>query len=103
MNLRGVTDTHVDSGVDAGRQIIEFTDALVAGDPMVIAAKRNALVAEVGDVTTAAAGAVVANFQMMNRILDAVGVPTPSARLEMAAELGVDPHTFGGAHDAFDV
>lgn len=97
-----MTDTSVDTEVAAGGQIIELTDALLSADPVVIAAKRKAMVAQVGHAATAATAAVVANFQMMNRILDAVGVPTPSARLELADELGVNPRAFGGAHDAFD-
>ena len=42
---------------------------------------------------------VVANFQMMNRALDAVGIPQ-SLDPTLARDLGVDPETFGGVHGA---
>ena len=44
-----------------------------------------------------AAVGVVANFQMMNRALDAVGIPARADPV-VAAELRVDPTTFGGSH-----
>ena len=40
---------------------------------------------------------VVANFQMMNRALDAVGIPS-GVDLTLAEQLGIDPVAFGGAH-----
>lgn len=77
-----------------------MVDALLTGDPGVIGAARTKLVDALGSVTAAAAIGVIANFQMMNRILDATGVPTPPDRVGLAQAIGVDPDRFGGAHGA---
>lgn len=78
--------------------MLAFADALVARDPVAVEKTRAALADEVGDATAARAAAVCGNFQMMNRILDATGVPVPPGRSGLAEDLGIDPATFGGAH-----
>ncbi len=77
-----------------------MADALASGERDVIGVARQELVATVGPITAGAAIGVIANFQMMNRILDATGVPTPPDRVGLADAIGVDPHRFGGAHGA---
>ncbi len=97
-HLRAITDDSVTSGIRGGRQLLAFADALVARDPAAVTTTGAALAGEVGDATAARAAAVCGNFQMMNRILDATGVPVPPGRRDLVAEIGIDPDTFGGAH-----
>ena len=68
------------SGVDddpvtpAGREIIELTDAVVAADATAVAEAGDRLSEVVGSPGAVRVVAVAANFQMMNRMLDAIGV-----------------------------
>ena len=100
LTLAGVTDRSVDTQISAGTELVAYASALVRRDPVDIAEARDRLTARVGASAAARSAAVVGAFQMMNRILDATGVPTPRSRLDAAAELGIDPDAFGGAHGA---
>lgn len=97
--LRGLVDTAVDIGVKGCGPLCRLATALIERDDDGLASARSEVVAELGDAATVTAIGVVANFQMMNRALDAAGVPArPDPSLSEA--LGLDPDEFGGAHGA---
>ena len=95
LDLRGVVDPDVDPLVPNGRALVRFATALVAGDDSDLAEVRGALAAEVGAAGAARAAAVAGNFQMMNRLVDASGVPIGRGVEEIAAALGVTWHHAG--------
>ncbi|NNC75004.1 MAG: hypothetical protein HKN93_05775 [Acidimicrobiia bacterium] len=94
VDLRGAAHLSIDPLLDGGREIVDFTTALVGRAD--VAASREAAVGAIGAEATARVAAVAGNFEMMNRILDAVGVPVPRSRAEsIAGELGIDVDHFG--------
>ncbi|MEX2424620.1 MAG: hypothetical protein WD990_11640 [Acidimicrobiia bacterium] len=72
VDLRGVVDPTVDPLVAAGRALVSFVDSMLT-DP--VDSVRTDLEAEVGRRGLATAAAVLGNFQMMNRVADATGMP----------------------------
>ncbi len=59
--------------------------------------ERNALVGALGAIAAERAAGVAATFQMMNRLLDAVGAPVSNKRhfAPIAAALGFELATIG--------
>ncbi len=72
VDLRGVVDPTIDPLVPAGRALVSFVDAMLTRPD---ASVRADLEAEVGWGGLAAAAGVLGNFQMMNRVADATGIP----------------------------
>ena len=92
LNLKAVGNTDQDPELPAGRQLLDFTNALI-GDPASIDASRRSLLDVAGPDGTARAALVAGNFEMMNRILDATGVPVPIRMGDITTELGLPPFT----------
>ena len=91
LDLRGVVDDAVDPRVPGGIALRRFADVVVDGDADARDDARRAVDAAVGDGAADVAAGVAANFQMMNRLLDATGVPVPPARADLGRVLGVGP------------
>ena len=91
MDLRGVVDPTVDPLVPAGRALVSFVDAMITRPDESV---RTDLEAEVGWLGVAAAAGVLGNFQMMNRVADATGMPVSTGtrrRLgSLIDDLGLD-------------
>ena len=66
-----------------------FTDAVVLGDLDEYPDARAELEREIGSEATDRAALVAGNFSMMNRALDAIGVPVDAGQAGLAAEMGV--------------
>ena len=77
VDARGVIDTAVTTSIPAERELVGLVDALVAREGL--AEARESLAEQVGPLATARAVGVIANFETMNRILDA-GAVQVSAR-----------------------
>ena len=60
------------------------------GDDLELPTARSELREASGPGFVLGAAAVAANFQMMNRLLDAIGGPVDPKLFELAAELGVE-------------
>jgi hypothetical protein len=88
LDLRGLVNDDVDPLLPGGRQLRAFADAITRRDTAELGAARGRLIAALGDQGTATAAGIVANFEMMNRILDATGVPVPRQRSAILDELG---------------
>lgn len=69
---RAVTDTSIDSLLPGGRLLLAFVDAALARSPEEVAGE---LEARLGSRAVVAAATVIGNFQMMNRVADATGMP----------------------------
>jgi hypothetical protein len=83
INLLGVGRPHVDVGLPGGRVL----SALVEADEMERA--RTQAIEVLGSGATARAVQVTGNFEMMNRLLDAVGVGPPDGMLAIGDAIGV--------------
>ncbi len=86
VDLTAIAHPDRDSLLPAGRELLDFVAALIAGtgDPSV-AREQLADAADVTGVVRAAA--VAGNFQMMNRLVDATGVPVGASLRAIAGEL----------------
>lgn len=94
VNLRPIATGTGETGVANGRELIEFTDAVVLHDPDEFPHARSALESATSREVADRAALVAGNFSMMNRSLDAIGAPIGSSGSATAAELGVEipPH-----------
>ena len=90
LNLRAIgrepEETSADMGAD---MLIAFTDALVARSDD-LDEMRHELAAVLGPEAVAPAAAAAGNFQMMNRLVDGVGVAIPARLTEIADAIGVE-------------
>ncbi len=81
LDLRAVGNSTIDSGLPGGAELSALTDAAVLRDPDEMPIARAAAVEALGAAATMRALAVAGNFEMMNRLLDAIGVgPTEQMR-----------------------
>jgi DNA-binding phage protein len=80
--------------VEGSEELLAFADAVVGGEPDEITSARAALLDRLGAEHVVEAAAVVANFQRMNRIADATGIPLDGVVMAMTGdfrgELGID-------------
>jgi hypothetical protein len=90
VDLRAVVDPTVDPLIPAGRELLSFVDATLTSPRT---DKARSLRSAVGERALIMAAAVIGNFQMMNRVADATGMPvgTGSRRKNAALieELGL--------------
>lgn len=90
VELRAVTDRAPDPLLPSGLELLEFSTALLGDDILRLANARHALRLTAGDDGVVRAAAVAGNFEMMNRLVDATGVPIGASMLDIAADLGMD-------------
>jgi hypothetical protein len=88
IDYRGIVDESVDPRLPWGVELRDVATALTHGKDL--AEARAALVDAAGAGPAAAAVGVCANFQMMNRVLDATGCPVPAHARSVAKLVGVD-------------
>lgn len=81
---RAVTDTSIDPLLPGGRLLLAFVDAALARSPEEVAGELAARLGSRAVVTTAT---VIGNFQMMNRVADATGMPVSKDARQRNAEL----------------
>ncbi len=89
LDLAGVADPMVDPLVPAGRELLALADAVVLRDEQERDAALEALVPLVDNAGAVRAAAVIANFEMMNRNLDAMGIGPTDAMAEIASDLRI--------------
>lgn len=89
-----ITDRSIDPLLPAGRALLDFVDAVLTGTAEKQAAARTAVLDGVGPTGLVDAAGVIANFEMMNRIADATGMPVGKGTLKRTAEwrelVGID-------------
>ncbi len=91
MDISAVVNSALDSGVPLGREILAYVDAAVLADRQELPPARAELFEKAGAAVVTAVASVSANFEMMNRILDAVGVPIGGEiALEISSELDLE-------------
>ena len=84
VNLQGVSDFTIESGVPSGAQLIALTDAVVLRDSDELELARAAAADQLGVASTVRAIAVASNFMMMNIIMDALGTRPPGDPSDVA-------------------
>lgn len=84
IDLRAVTDPSVDPLLPGGGELVAFVDATLASGGSAAARRLNEAL---GRRALIAAAAVVGNFQMMNRVADATGMPVGTGRRRQDADL----------------
>lgn len=89
LDLFGVGNEQVDVGLPGGRVLSALTEAAVLRDSDEMARARAQAIDVLGAGATARAIQVAGNFEMMNRLLDAVGVGPPDGLLAMGDAIGV--------------
>jgi len=89
INLHSINDPSIESGLRGGRELLAFTNALVGRDDAAIVEARGALIGVLGVEAVVAASGAAGNFEMMNRLVDATGVPVSSRMAEIAVDLDV--------------
>jgi hypothetical protein len=79
-----VVDGSTDTGVPHADVLLAFADAVNAGDD--ITARRERVVAQLGEAAMVDAAAVIAGFDGITRIADATGIPLEPAKAEQTAD-----------------
>ena len=87
--MHGVSNVATDSGLPGGAQLSALTDAAVLRDEEEMWTARHAAVEALGAPATMRALAVAGNFEMMNRLLDAIGVGPPAQMAAIGDQIGV--------------
>lgn len=95
VDVLAVQNVEVDSGVEHGKALLGFTDAVMARDADAIVATRDALREKIGDAGVVDSSAIIAAFNIVDRIADATGIPiddnfTRELRYAVGSELGMD-------------
>jgi len=89
-----MTDRSLEPGLVGGAALLDLVDATLGGDPSTAAEARRAIVTDLGEDGLLDAAAVIANFEMMNRVADGTGMPVGKGTLERTkewrSELGID-------------
>jgi hypothetical protein len=98
--LKAVVGTAAgDGGIPQGGLLVAFAEAVLGGDDKHLARVRAKLTTALGTAALVDAAAVVANFNAIDRIADATGIPLDAERVEatadLRAELGIDAFAEG--------
>ncbi len=90
IDLRAITDRAPEALLRDGTELLRFVTALIR-DGANLDNARAELAASRGPSAVVRAAAVAGNFQMMNRLVDATGVPIGASLRAIAVDLGLDP------------
>lgn len=94
LDARAITDRSVDPLLPEGAILLDFVDAVLTGDGLELADARAAVLDALGPTGLVDASGVVGNFEMMNRIADATGMPVGKGTLKRTAgwraHIGID-------------
>lgn len=81
LQLRALRDPSIDIGIPGGKLLLRLVDAvLTRSEPLGVI--QAAIIDELGPESLVDAASVFGNFEMMNRIADATGIPIPAAGIE---------------------
>ena len=89
VNVLAVTQPQLDSGVPHGAELLALVDAIALLDFYELPDARADLIAAAGTGAATRAVAVCANFEGINRVVDAVGVPVNKRFYDIGNDLGV--------------
>ena len=84
-DLRAISKTGFESGVEHGALLIEFANAVMTPGTERLDAARAAVLGALGPKALVECAAVAANFNQMVRIADSTGIPIDAPALGMTA------------------
>ena len=87
MDLRIVTGAADEVGIEHGVLFARFAEAAITGTVTQLAAARAVLFRELGNDAVVDAAGVVALFNAINRVADAIGIQFEESKLERTADL----------------
>ncbi len=94
VDIRAIGDPTVPIGVPGGEALIAFVDAVMGVSGEAPETVRTRIVDELGPASLFDAATVYGNFEMMNRVAEATGIPIPAPAIEREREtveaLGLD-------------
>ena len=96
IDTRAIGDRRRTAGRDDANALLAFTEALI-GRTDDLDSARDSVADVMGSRAVAPAAAAAGNFEMMNRILDATGVPVPASMWELGPYLGLRPDGSAGS------
>lgn len=83
-----------DGGIPHGAPVIEFAEALLAGDPARLERARGAIIARMGSAALVDCAAVAGLFNAIDRVADATGAPLEEEKAadtaSLRTEIGID-------------
>lgn len=86
-NLQGAVDPTVDSGVEHGRELVNFASAVAGTDEAALVAARSALLEAMGSPAVVSASVIAANFSMLDRIANVIGIGLDDMFVKPSAEI----------------
>lgn len=93
VDLAAIANPSLDPLIEGGRALLGFVSSALGEDGHLLQT-RTAVIDELGQVAVTRAAAVLAAFEMFNRVADGVGIPVTRARRETGvraiAELGIE-------------
>ena len=87
MDLRIVTGVTNEVDIENGGLFARFAEAAIAGTVTELAASRDVLFRALGNDAVIDAAGVVALFNAINRVADAIGIQFEGSKLERTADL----------------
>lgn len=94
LDPRSITDRSIDPLLPHGSGLLDYVDAVLIGDTHARSATRASILNALGPTGLVDAAGVVANFEMMNRIADATGMPVGKGTRKRSREwrelIGID-------------
>ena len=85
--LEGAIDVSVDTGLDHGTALVRFAGAVVAADTGALDSARYMLAKEAGSDAVVSAAITAANFSMLDRVANAIGIPLDDMILSPSADI----------------
>ena len=93
-DFEAISGDEGDGGVPHGRLLMDFADAVVAGDDDALALAREAVAATLGEDAVVDSAAICATFNTVDRVADATGIPLEDDKAEattgLRASIGID-------------
>lgn len=86
INMMALTKDGVDSGVPDGDVLIAFANAVTGTDPAALDAARTALEDRMGPNALVEAALIAANFSLVDRLANAIGIPMEAMFVEATAD-----------------
>ncbi|MFT4564048.1 MAG: hypothetical protein ACI9BW_003810 [Gammaproteobacteria bacterium] len=85
--LAGAINPSIDSGVENGQELVKFADAITGVDGDTLNVAREALVSKMGTPAIITASIIAANFSMLDRIANAIGISLDDMMVKPSADI----------------
>lgn len=86
LNVAAIRDPSLSIGVPGGTELLCLVDISIGISDDSIANVHSAIIELLGPEALVDAAAVFGNFQMMNRVAEGTGIPTPSQTIQREAD-----------------